>query len=89
MMDVTPDSHAVDDELGDGSPVGSGELDAVDEQLIARLAGRARGPIPLDALVSAQRPLLSRRRRFAARLSPAARHAAMGARRRPAVGVST
>jgi len=42
MMDVTPDSHAVDDELGDGSPVGSGELDAVDEQLIARLAGRAR-----------------------------------------------
>lgn len=42
MMDVTPDSHAVDDELADGSPVGSGELDAVDEQLMARLAGRAR-----------------------------------------------
>jgi putative transposase len=42
MMDVTPDSHAVADELVDGSPVGSGELDAVDEQLIARLAGRAR-----------------------------------------------
>jgi putative transposase len=43
MMDVTPDSPAVDDELVvDGSPVGSGELDAVDEQLIARLAGRAR-----------------------------------------------
>jgi transposase-like protein len=32
----------VDDELVDGSPVGAGELDPVDEQLIARLAGRAR-----------------------------------------------
>src|SRR6476646_10337441 len=42
MMDVTPDSHAVDDELIDGSPVEAGELDAVDEQLTARLAGRAR-----------------------------------------------
>jgi putative transposase len=42
MMDVTPDSHAVDEEFVDGSPVGAGELDAVDEQLIARLAGRAR-----------------------------------------------
>ena len=42
MMDVTPGSHAVDDELVDGSPVGAGELDAVDKQLIARLAGRAR-----------------------------------------------
>jgi putative transposase len=42
MMDVTPDSQAVDDELGEGSPVGAGELDPVDEQLIARLAGRAR-----------------------------------------------
>ena len=42
MMDVTPDSPAVDDELVDGSSVRAGELDAVDEQLIARLAGRAR-----------------------------------------------
>jgi transposase-like protein len=41
-MDVTPDMPAVDDELVDGSSVESGELDAVDEQLIARLAGRAR-----------------------------------------------
>src|SRR6188472_3858921 len=42
MMDVTPDSPAVDDELVDGSSVRAGELDAVDEQLIARLVGRAR-----------------------------------------------
>ena len=42
MMDVRPDSPAVDDELVDGSSVRAGELDAVDEQLIARLAGRAR-----------------------------------------------
>ena len=41
-MDVTPDGQAVDDELVDGSSVRAGELDAVDEQLIARLAGRAR-----------------------------------------------
>ena len=43
MMDVTPDSQAVDfDEFAGGSSAGAGELDAVDEQLIARLAGRAR-----------------------------------------------
>jgi|KBSMisStandDraft_5_1062788.scaffolds.fasta_scaffold285227_1 putative transposase len=43
MMDVTPDSQAVDlDEFAGDSPAGAGELDAVDEQLIARLAGRAR-----------------------------------------------
>jgi transposase-like protein len=43
MMDVTPDSQAVDlDEFAGDSSVGAGELDAVDEQLIARLAGRAR-----------------------------------------------
>jgi putative transposase len=42
MMDATPDSHAVDEELDAGSAVGAGELDPVDEQLIARLAGRAR-----------------------------------------------
>jgi putative transposase len=43
MMDVTPDSQAGDlDEFAGDSPAGAGELDAVDEQLIARLAGRAR-----------------------------------------------
>jgi putative transposase len=43
MMDVTPDSQAVDlDELAGDSPAGAGGLDVVDEQLIARLAGRAR-----------------------------------------------
>jgi transposase-like protein len=43
MMDVTPDSQAVDlDEFAGDSSAGAGELDAVDEQLIARLAGRAR-----------------------------------------------
>ena len=42
MMDVTSDSPAVDDGVVDGSSVRAGELDAVDEQLIARLAGRAR-----------------------------------------------
>ena len=43
MMDVTPDSQAVDlDEFAGDLSAGAGELDAVDEQLIARLAGRAR-----------------------------------------------
>jgi putative transposase len=43
MMDVTPESQAVDlDEFAGDSSAGAGELDAVDEQLIARLAGRAR-----------------------------------------------
>jgi transposase-like protein len=43
MMDVTPDSQAVDlNEFAGDSSAGAGELDAVDEQLIARLAGRAR-----------------------------------------------
>src|SRR6185312_2959817 len=43
MMDVTPDSQAVDlDEFAGDSSAGAGELDAGDEQLIARLAGRAR-----------------------------------------------
>jgi putative transposase len=38
-----PEQQAVDlDELADGEPAGTGGLDAVDEQLIARLAGRAR-----------------------------------------------
>jgi putative transposase len=42
MTDVTPE-RAVDlDELAGGQPAGGGGLDAVDEQLIARLAGRAR-----------------------------------------------
>jgi len=44
MMDVTPDSQAGDlDEFAGDSPAVAGELDAVDEQLIARLAG---GPVP-------------------------------------------
>jgi len=43
MTDVMPERQAVDlDELADGEPAGAGVLDAVDEQLIARLAGRAR-----------------------------------------------
>ena len=43
MTDVMPDQQAVDlDGLDGGVPVGAGGLDAVDEQLIARLAGRAR-----------------------------------------------
>src|SRR6186997_103095 len=43
MTDVMPERQAVDlDELTDGEPAGAGVLDAVDEQLIARLAGRAR-----------------------------------------------
>ncbi len=38
-----PERQTVDlDELADGEPAGAGVLDAVDEQLIARLAGRAR-----------------------------------------------
>ena len=42
MTDVMPEQQAVDlDELGDES-AGTDGLDAVDEQLIARLAGRAR-----------------------------------------------
>jgi hypothetical protein len=44
MTDVMPEQQAVDlDELGDES-AGTDGLDAVDEQLIARLAGRA-GPV--------------------------------------------
>src|SRR5215218_3114228 len=43
MTDVMPEQQAVDlDGLDGGVPVGAGGLDAVDEQLIARLAGRAR-----------------------------------------------
>ena len=43
MTDVMPERQPVDlDELVDGEPVGADVLDAVDEQLIARLAGRAR-----------------------------------------------
>ena len=43
MTDVMPDQQAVDlDELGGGERVAADALDAVDEQLIARLAGRAR-----------------------------------------------
>jgi transposase-like protein len=43
MTDVMPEQQAVDlDELMGEEPAGSDELDAVDEQLIARLAGRAR-----------------------------------------------
>ena len=57
MMDVTPDSPAVDDELVDGSSVRAGELDAVDEQLIARLAGRARaGGLALASATTATTP---------------------------------
>jgi hypothetical protein len=38
-----PERQTVDlDELADDEPAGAGVLDAVDEQLIARLAGRAR-----------------------------------------------
>jgi putative transposase len=43
MTDVMPEQRAVDlDELVGGEPVAADDLDAVDEQLIARLAGRAR-----------------------------------------------
>ena len=43
MTDVMPERQPVDlDELVDGQPVGADVLDAVDEQLIARLAGRPR-----------------------------------------------
>src|SRR5215208_2515245 len=43
MTDVMREQQAVDlDGLDGGVPVGAGGLDAVDEQLIARLAGRAR-----------------------------------------------
>jgi transposase-like protein len=43
MTDVMPGRQLVDlDALVDGQPVGADVLDAVDEQLIARLAGRAR-----------------------------------------------
>src|SRR5689334_25361214 len=43
MTDVMPEQQAVDpDELVVGESVGRDGLDAVDEQLIARLAGRAR-----------------------------------------------
>jgi len=43
MTDATPEQQVVDlDELVDDQPAGSEGLDAVDEQLIARLAGRAR-----------------------------------------------
>ena len=55
---------------------------------IARRRARHAEALALDALVPARRPLLPRRRRFAARLSPAARFAAVGARRRHAVGLS-
>ena len=43
MTDVMPEQQAVDlDELVGEESAGADELDAVDEQLIARLAGRAR-----------------------------------------------
>jgi putative transposase len=43
MTDVMPELRAVDlDGLAGGEPAGVDRLDAVDEQLIARLAGRAR-----------------------------------------------
>src|SRR3954469_6076991 len=43
MTDVMPEQQAVDlDELGGDKPAGADVLDPVDEQLIARLAGRAR-----------------------------------------------
>ena len=43
MTDVMPERQAVDlDELAGDEPAGADVLDAVDEQLIARLAGRAR-----------------------------------------------
>jgi hypothetical protein len=43
MIDVTPELQGVDlDGLVGGEPAGVDRLDAVDEQLIARLAGRAR-----------------------------------------------
>jgi putative transposase len=43
MTDVMPEQQAVDlDGLLGGGPAGTDVLDAVDEQLIARLAGRAR-----------------------------------------------
>jgi putative transposase len=43
MTDVMPEQQPVDlDELSGGEPAGMDGLDAVDEQLIARLAGRAR-----------------------------------------------
>ena len=42
MADVTPEEQVVDlDDAGFDEPTGAG-LDAVNEQLIARLAGRAR-----------------------------------------------
>ncbi len=43
MTDVMPEQQAVDlDGLGGAGSAGADVLDAVDEQLIARLAGRAR-----------------------------------------------
>ena len=43
MSDVTAEPVVDLDVLGDGGPAGAGAgLDAVDEQLIAQLAGRAR-----------------------------------------------
>ena len=42
MTDVTPEQAVDLDELVGDQPAGSDGLDAVDEQLIARLAGRAR-----------------------------------------------
>jgi hypothetical protein len=43
MTDLMPEQQPVDlDDLVGGEPAGVGGLDAVDEQLIARLAGRAR-----------------------------------------------
>jgi hypothetical protein len=43
MTDVMPEQQPLSlDELSGGEPAGTDGLDAVDEQLIARLAGRAR-----------------------------------------------
>ena len=43
MTDVVPEQRPVDlDELVDDQPAGSDGRDVVDEQLIARLAGRPR-----------------------------------------------
>jgi putative transposase len=64
MTDVMPEPQAVDlDELVGDEPVGADGLDAVDEQLIARLDGRARvGGLQLasTASVATARPRRTR-----------------------------
>ncbi len=58
MTDVMPEQQAVDlDDVVSGEPAGADVLDAVDEQLIARLAGRAReGGLALTRRGRAARP---------------------------------